>query len=65
MEWLLVVIVLNGSGNGSYRYPSMQLATLAECEKAAKTFQAKIPTSGDAEQGVAVVCAKGGLDKAK
>jgi hypothetical protein len=64
-EWILTVIILSGSGHGSYKYPSLKPTTLAECEKAAKTFQAKIPSGGDAEQGVAVICAKGGLDKAK
>lgn len=61
MEWILVLIVQTGAGNTTLKYES-KASTLADCEKAAKTFNAKIPSGGDAESGLAVVCAKGGME---
>lgn len=63
-EWILVIILLNGSGNGIFKYGSSKM-TMPECEKAAKTLNAKIPSGGDAEQGVAVVCSKSKLEYLK
>ena len=63
--WLLVVIITNGAGNGSYRYHNSVPMPFSECQEAAKTFKASIPSGGDSEQGVAVVCVKGKLGRSE
>jgi len=55
---LLVVIVLNGSGNGSFpRYFKMN--SMEECLKSVELSVTNIAKGGDAEQGVVIFCSNG------
>ena len=65
MEWFIAIIVMTGSGNSTFRYHNTKPMTFVECEKAAKTFQSKMPSGGDAEVGIAVVCTKGHTEYSK
>jgi len=53
----LVVVLLNGSGNGLF-YSYLPQQSMSECEARLKSAVVEIAKGGDAEQGIAIFCSE-------
>lgn len=63
-EWILVVMINQNTSGSFLKYFSSEM-TFSECQNAAKTFNAKVPSGGDAETVIGVVCTKKKLELQK